>query len=179
MLYKTCPTVRSIGLHAMTAVAVSFRQRLLDGLAESIKERGFRDTTVADIVRHASTSRRTFYAEFTSADECFVALLEVMNARMREAIVAAVWPSAPWQVQVRQAVSAYVETVASEPAITLSWIRELPALGDAGRQLQRHAMSAFTDMLLHLVDNDSFRSAVHLTGRPIRRDAHTTRSSSA
>lgn len=33
-----------------------FRDRLLDGMAASIIERGFRDTTVADIVRHARTS---------------------------------------------------------------------------------------------------------------------------
>jgi AcrR family transcriptional regulator len=33
-----------------------FRRRLLDGLAASIEERGYRDTTVADIVRHARTS---------------------------------------------------------------------------------------------------------------------------
>ena len=59
----------------------------------------------------------------------------------------------------RQAVTAYVETVASEPAITLSWIRELPALGDAGRETQRRAMDSFTAMLLQLVDNPVFLAA--------------------
>src|ERR1700729_578575 len=106
----------------------SFRERLMRGLAASIKERGFRDTKIADIVRHARTSRRTFYAEFASREECYVALLEVMNEMLRVQIAAAVAPAAPWQAQVRQAVLAYVDTVASEPAVTLSWIRELPAL---------------------------------------------------
>ena len=45
-----------------------FRDRLLDGMAASIIERGFRDTTVADIVRHARTSKRTFYAQFASKE---------------------------------------------------------------------------------------------------------------
>ncbi len=149
----------------MTAAVATHRQRLLDGLAESIKQRGYRETTVADIVRHAQTSRRTFYAEFTGRDDCFVGLLAAMNERMRSAIEASVDSRAPWRDQVRQAVSAYVETVASDPAITLSWIRELPALGDVGHQLQRHAMTSFTEMLLRLVDNDAFRSAGtrHLT----------------
>ena len=44
-----------------TEGADPFRGRLLDGLATSIGERGYRDTTVADIVRHARTSKRTFY----------------------------------------------------------------------------------------------------------------------
>ncbi|MFI5067448.1 MAG: TetR family transcriptional regulator, partial [Streptosporangiales bacterium] len=41
-----------------------FRRRLLAGLAEAIRERGFRESTVADVVRHARTSRRTFYEHF-------------------------------------------------------------------------------------------------------------------
>ncbi|MDT5056873.1 MAG: hypothetical protein QOF66_5239, partial [Mycobacterium sp.] len=41
---------------ARVADADRFRDRLLDGLAASIGERGYRDTTVADIVRHAHTS---------------------------------------------------------------------------------------------------------------------------
>ena len=50
----------------------AFRRRLLDGLAESIVAIGYRNTTVADIVRLARTSRRTFYEHFASKEECFV-----------------------------------------------------------------------------------------------------------
>jgi AcrR family transcriptional regulator len=137
----------------------SFRQRLLEGLATSIEERGYRETKISDIVRHARTSRRTFYEEFTSKDECFVALLAATNQRLREQITEAVDPAAPWRAQVRQAVEAYVECVANEPAISLSWIRELPALGLLGRQVQRDAMGSLTDMLFQLTDNDEFRRA--------------------
>ena len=38
-----------------------FRRRLLEGMAAAIRETGYRDATVADVVRHARTSRRTFY----------------------------------------------------------------------------------------------------------------------
>jgi AcrR family transcriptional regulator len=49
----------------------TFRRRLLDGLAESIVAIGYRNTTVADIVRRARTSRRTFYEHFDGKEECF------------------------------------------------------------------------------------------------------------
>jgi AcrR family transcriptional regulator len=137
----------------------SYRDRLIQGLAVSIKERGFRDTKIADIVRLARTSRRTFYAEFDSKEDCYVALLEAMNQGLREQIANAVDPSAPWAQQVRQAVVAYVDNVASEPAITLSWIRELPALGTISRELQRRAMDALTDLLLQLAGTEQFRRA--------------------
>ena len=137
----------------------SFRDRLIEGLAESIKERGYRDTKIADIVRHARTSRRTFYAEFTGKEECYIALLDLMNEALREQIAAAVNPAAPWQDQVRQAVQAYVDASASEPAVTLSWIRELPALGAVARQLQRRAMDVLTDLLVQLANSEQFRQA--------------------
>ena len=138
---------------------VSFRDRLIEGLATSIRERGFRDTTIADIVRHARTSRRTFYAEFTSKEECYVALLDALNEALRAQIAAAVDPEASWELQVRQAVVAYVDNVASEPALSVSWIRELPALGTLGRQVQRSAMEVLADLLLQLDTNEGFRRA--------------------
>ena len=49
---------------AILGEADPFRVRLLDGLATSIGERGYRASTVADIVRHARTSKRTFYDQF-------------------------------------------------------------------------------------------------------------------
>src|SRR5438874_7949512 len=103
--------------------ASTFRQRLVDGLAASIVAEGYRNTTVADIVRRARTSRRTFYAHYSGKEACFVALLTDNNAQMIREISAAVDASEPWPTQVRQAVEAWIAFVESQPSITLSWIR--------------------------------------------------------
>jgi AcrR family transcriptional regulator len=134
-----------------------FRGRLLDGLASSIAERGYRDTTVADIVRHAHTSKRTFYARFPTKEECFVELLRANNDAMITRINAAVDPHADWDQQIRQAVGAYVDHIAARPAITLSWIRELPALGAQATPLHRWAIDRLTDMLVGLTSSPGFR----------------------
>ena len=106
------------------------RHRLLDGLASSIAE--------AHIVRHARTSKRTFYQEFSSKEDCFIELLWSTNQDMITQIRSAVDPEADWDEQVKQAVNAYVHSIESRPAeIWLSWIRELPALGSAVRSLRR------------------------------------------
>jgi AcrR family transcriptional regulator len=136
-----------------------FRRRLLDGLAASIGERGYRDTTVADIVRHARTSKRTFYGEFSSKEECFVELLWTGNQEMRTRIRAAVDPDADWREQIRKAVEAWVDYIEEEPAINLSWIRDLPALGHDVRGMQRRGMAAVTDMFIDLSSNLGFRRA--------------------
>lgn len=135
-----------------------FHQRLLDGLAASIKENGYRNTTVADIVRRARTSRRTFYAHFSDKEACFVALLTDANAQMIRQISAAVDQNAPWTSQVRQAVEAWIASAESQPSITLSWIRDVPSLGAAARRLQRDTMEAFITMIQTLCDTDAWRT---------------------
>jgi len=137
----------------------AFRDRLIDGLAASIGERGYRDSTVADIVRHARTSKRTFYEQFASKEECLIELLRRNNEDLIANIQAAVDPEADWQDQIRQAAVAYVDHIGSRPAITLSWIREAPALGLVARPLNRLAMEALTDMLVDLTDSPGFRRA--------------------
>lgn len=139
--------------------AEAFRGRLLDGLAESITERGYRDTTVADIVRHAKTSKRTFYDQFASKEECFIELLRTNNADMITGIRAAVDPGAVPPDQVRAALGAYIDHISSRPAITLTWIREAPALGESARALHRLAMDHLSDMLVAISSSPGFQKA--------------------
>jgi AcrR family transcriptional regulator len=141
------------------AASDPFRDRLLDGLATSIGERGYRDTTVAHIVRHAKTSKRTFYEQFASKEDCLIELLRRNNEDLIASIRATVDPEAEWQEQIRQAGGAYVDHIESRPAVTLSWIREAPALGAVARPLHRLAMDQLTDMLVDLTDSPGFRRA--------------------
>lgn len=137
----------------------TFRRRLLDGLAASIEERGYRESTVADIVRHARTSKRTFYDQFPGKEQCFAELLTANTEDLVVSVRAAVNPEAPWGDQVRQAVTAYVRTIQERPAITLSWIRELPALGEGARPILRRGFGLLTAMIIELTANPGFRRA--------------------
>ncbi|WP_249227150.1 TetR/AcrR family transcriptional regulator [Kutzneria sp. CA-103260] len=129
-----------------------FRQRLLDGLAVSIGARGYQDTTVADIVRGAKTSRRTFYEHFASKETCFVALITEANDEMIRTISAAVDSTAPWPTQVRQAVETWLACADAQRAVTRSWIRDIPSLGLVGWDLQRDLMERFVRMVRVLTE---------------------------
>ncbi|MBN9634672.1 MAG: TetR/AcrR family transcriptional regulator, partial [Actinobacteria bacterium] len=123
---------------------------------------------VADIVRNAKTSKRTFYDQFASKEECFVELLRANNEDLIARIRAAIHPDAEWEQQVRSAVDAYVAHIASRPAITLSWIREAPALGDAAQPLNRHAMEQLTEMVVDLTSGAGFqRAGLSPISRPV------------
>jgi AcrR family transcriptional regulator len=145
-----------------------FRRRLLDAMASAIREQGFRETTVADVVRYARTSRRTFYEHFASKQDCYIALLHESNAEMVAQVAAAVDRHARWDVQVEQAVGAWIGASESEPAITLSWIREIPSLGEDARQLQRDFLESFIVLIQTLSDNPELRAAgVQRVSRPL------------
>ncbi|NOR01530.1 TetR family transcriptional regulator [Mycolicibacterium fortuitum] len=137
----------------------AFRSRLLDAMIQSVVEDGYQNTTVADIVRRAKTSRRTFYEHFASREECFVALLTSVNTKHVREVARGVDQSAPWQAQVRQAVEAWIGSYEAHPELMLAWIRDLPTLGAAARALQRESMENFIAMVQVMTNNEVFRAA--------------------
>lgn len=140
------------------ATATGFRRRLLDAIADAVRERGYRETTVADVVRHARTSRRTFYEHFDSKQDCFIALLAERNNETIQQIYDAVDPAAPWRTQVRQAIEAWIGASDHDPTITLAWIRDTPALGEAARQVHHDASEAFIALIQNITATPGFEA---------------------
>jgi AcrR family transcriptional regulator len=128
------------------------RERLIAAMAASIVEKGYRDTTVADVVRIARTSRRNFYEHFDDRDACFLALFDATNDAMMEQIAAAVHPDQRLNEQVDNAVDAYIENVIEQPVLYSSFVRELPGLGQAGAERGLATLERFAEMLIGLVD---------------------------
>jgi AcrR family transcriptional regulator len=142
------------GGEAPTAAdAAGHRERLIAAMAGSIIEKGYRDTTVADVVRLARTSRRSFYEHFEDRDACFLALFDATNDAMMDEIAAAVHPDQTLDQQVDSAMDAYIDTVARQPALYASFVRELPGLGQAGAERGLATLERFAALLVTLVDS--------------------------
>jgi AcrR family transcriptional regulator len=140
-------------------VAAGHRERLLAGLAAALRERPYPEITVADVVRCARTSRRTFYQHFADKQDCLIALLQAETEQSVARIAAAVDSRAPWPEQVRQAVEAWITGVTDDPAVRLCWIRVVPSLGDAARPLLRQTMAAFADLVRALAQRPDLAAA--------------------
>ena len=128
----------------------TYRQRLLEGLAESIRERGLQRTQIADIVRHARTSRRTFYECFPDKESCFVEMIRASNVALVSELRAFADPDAPWEDQVDGAIDAYLAALTADPAVTASISRELPTLGSRGAALQHESVELFAELVVAL-----------------------------
>jgi AcrR family transcriptional regulator len=129
------------------------RDRLLAAMAESIRADGFQGTTVADVVRRARTSRRTFYQHFEDRESCYLALFDVVTERVLDAIGEAGTGEGPWTERVDRTLAAYFGVLVAEPELTRSYMQEMPAMDGgaahvragnerAARQLVRMAAEA-------------------------------------
>ena len=87
------------------------RERLLAGLATAIEEKGYRETTLADIVRLAKVSRRVFYQVFDTKDDALFALVEQVDAELVDALRAGINSRSHWETQVVQSIDVYGERV--------------------------------------------------------------------
>jgi AcrR family transcriptional regulator len=127
------------------------RSRLIAALADAIRAKGYRETTVADIVAGARTSRRTFYQHFADRGACFLALFEQETQQRLENIAAAVHAGDPLDAQVERAIDAYIDGVEAEPALQQSFARELPGLAEAGAAAVHAVTERYAALLVALV----------------------------
>jgi AcrR family transcriptional regulator len=163
------PAPRTASSAAPVAEPTGHRERLIAAMAGSIEEKGYRDTTVADVVRIARTSRRNFYEQFEDRDACFLALFDATNDAMMSQIAAAVDPDQTLADQVDSAVDAYIDNVTDQPALYSSFVRELPGLGRAGADRGLATLERFAGLLIDLVDS-ARRAQPGLRVRPLDGD---------
>ncbi len=145
------------------------RDRLIAAMATSIEEKGYRETTVADVVRIARTSRRTFYEHFEDREACFLALFDATNDATMDHIAATVHADHSPEEQVDEALQAYIDSVLAHPALYQSFVRELPGLGQAGADRQLGVIERFAELLVELVESGR-RAQPDVLARPLTMD---------
>jgi AcrR family transcriptional regulator len=123
------------------AVRAAQRERLLRAVIAATAETGFRDVTVADIVRGARVSRAAFYAHFTDKEDCFLAATrkggEMMGARVLAA-TRALPAGSDAEDALRASITAFLQFLVDEPAFARAFYIEMPAAGPgAVAQLER------------------------------------------
>ncbi|MEV6217213.1 TetR/AcrR family transcriptional regulator [Nocardia sp. NPDC051833] len=70
-------------------VAASQRSRILHAIADVVAERGYADTSVANVLATAGVSRKTFYEMFSGKDDCFAAAFDEAQRNLAQAIIEA------------------------------------------------------------------------------------------
>jgi AcrR family transcriptional regulator len=134
----------------------SQRARLVEGMIQAVAEKGYAAATVADAVRAARVSRGTFYAQFSSKEECFLAAynygIDVIVERIRTAIRA---EQGDWVARLRTGIRAYLETLAGEPRFARTHLFEVHMAGPRAGAARDEALRQFAARY-----RSSFRAAL-------------------
>jgi AcrR family transcriptional regulator len=140
--------------------------RLLQGMAQAVAAKGYAETTIADIVREAAVSRRTFYEHFSTKTECLIALYETASRLALQAVSEAFDPVQPWHAQVEQAMTAYFDYLAQDPVLLRTLFVEILGLGMPGLVVRRRVndeIGNFIQAAINTGGGDAEGPAVHLT----------------
>ncbi|HET7444189.1 MAG TPA: TetR/AcrR family transcriptional regulator [Solirubrobacterales bacterium] len=129
--------------------------RLLGGVAASIREKGLAGTQVADIVRHARASRRTFYNHFEDKEACVVELMKTLTDGILDQVDKAIDRAAPIAAQVDQAIDTYLDLVMSDLPLTRTFAS--PGLGERIVLTQRESFERYAQLIVAVVASDSER----------------------
>jgi AcrR family transcriptional regulator len=113
-------------------VAHHQRQRILAGAAQVFAERGYRQASVADIVKAAAIARGRFYEHFASKEDCFFALYDAATASTLESVGQACADSAEsFPERVSAGIAALLVAIEAEPETARACVVEGPAVGPA------------------------------------------------
>ncbi|CAN7391027.1 TetR/AcrR family transcriptional regulator [Variovorax paradoxus] len=134
--------------------------RLLEGMARAVAAKGYADTTIADIVREAAVSRRTFYEHFTTKSECLIALYEAASKLALRAVSEAFDPAQPWHAQVERAITAYFDYLAQDPPLLRTLFVEILGLGMPGLAARRRVNGEIAGFIQAAINGGP---AAHLT----------------
>lgn len=91
------------------------RERVLSAAVGVFAERGYRSTTVDDLVDGAQIGVGSFYSQFGGKEECFLQLYDRIVAEARERIGAAAGEGAPWASRVEAGLRELLSMAAAEP----------------------------------------------------------------
>ena len=127
------------------------RARLVEGISAAVAEKGYAATTIADIVRHARVSKRTFYEQFPDKESCFLACYRLVGEASLRAIEASIDDERPWREQIRSAAIGYFTLLEENPARTRAFMLDIHAAGPQALKLRREMMQRFADLLRALV----------------------------
>jgi AcrR family transcriptional regulator len=133
------------GRHQLTRefIAQHQRARVIAALADETVDKGYRAVTVADIVRRAGIARNTFYENFSSKEDCFLAAQDYGAEAALAQVVEAAGSVESWQARVSAGLAAFLSSVAGSPALARACFVEALSAGPAAIARYEQSLQAF------------------------------------
>lgn len=103
------------------------RARILEAMVQTVADKGYPSTTVADVVRAAGVSRSTFYALLSGKEECFLEAHRLGTAVLEERIDLAMLAATQggWRARLQDGIRAYLQTLQDDRVFAWTFLVEI------------------------------------------------------
>lgn len=128
-------------------VAASQRARILDAMRKAVQEQGYTDASIADVIKRAGVSRKTFYAQFADKEACFVEIYDEHMARLRAVTRDAFDAQDEWIPALRAGLTALLNALAYEPPVARVCFVDVLAAGPQAAARRNVAMRELEQIL--------------------------------
>jgi AcrR family transcriptional regulator len=144
MIHRLADSLEAIWPMASTE---SRRQAILEATVRVVGSRGYKETSVADVIEQAGASRTTFYRHFEDKEDCFLAAYDLLVERIFAAAVAGCDGTQPWLERVQGGLARIVELFTLDPPLARTAIVEAAGAGAEARRRYRDALGRFSELL--------------------------------
>jgi AcrR family transcriptional regulator len=115
-------------------------ERALRAFAVVIAERGYANATIDQVVKRASMSPTTFYANFDGKQDALRAAIDSAGAQITAAVLPAFRRQADWPSAVRAAIGALFNFLASRPALAHLVMADVHGAGSEALERREEAL---------------------------------------
>src|SRR5690606_19426311 len=105
------------------------RIRIMMGMADAMRAKGYVGTPVAEIIKRAGVSRETFYQLYSDKLDCFLAAFDLVGELLAGHLQASVDAGGEPMERFERALTAYLDVMVAEPAYSRLFLVEVYAAG--------------------------------------------------
>lgn len=127
------------------------RSRLIAAMALALFEKSYGAISVADVVRLARVSKRTFYEHFSTREACYLATYEALSSTLLDRVEQTVLAEPDVQQRLQAAVQTYLSSLQEVPALTRTFFLEIQLAGPDALAARRKVFQRFAGTLQSIV----------------------------
>jgi AcrR family transcriptional regulator len=152
LAYRPPPRPLRLGTRLPTAAPETLaghdhQERALRAFAAVVAERGYENTTIEEVVRRASMSPTTFYANFAGKREALIAAIDNAGAQLSAAVVPSFRRNPDWPTALRAAYVTLFNFMASRPAMAHLVLVDVYAAGPEALSRREETLRSLRQML--------------------------------
>jgi len=136
------------------------RNRLFGAMVAVASEKGYAQTSVADLVEVSGVSSRSFYDLFDDKEACFLATLDEIITPARAVTASKMRQEGSWEVRARTAIETFMRLVVEQPAAARLCLVEAYAAGPAAVSRIDEALEDFEELMQQAFEEQPERSGM-------------------